>query len=67
LLKVGFGIRKDAKIEEIEIDISTLENEEEDVEVEVPDVEGQVEEEDYRGGEDKHDNEERGKHHNDEL
>lgn len=43
LLKVGFGLRRDAPIEEIEIDISSLEEEEEIVEE--PDVEGQVEEE----------------------
>ena len=63
MLKVGFGIKRDAAIEEIEIDISTLENEEEDVEVEVPDVEGEVETEDYRKEGDEHS----GKRHTDEL
>lgn len=42
LLKVGFGIRRDAPIEEIEIDISTMEEEDEG-EPEEPDVEGEVE------------------------
>lgn len=44
LLKVGFGLRRDAPIEEIEIDISSLEEEEEIIEEEA-DVEGEVEEE----------------------
>jgi hypothetical protein len=44
LLKVGFGLKRDAPIEEIEIDISTMEDEEQ--EVEEPDVEGEVEVED---------------------
>ncbi len=48
LLKVGFGMRKDSPIEEIEIDISSFDDEEEDVEFEEPDVAGEVEEEDYR-------------------
>jgi heat shock protein beta len=43
LLKLGFGLRKDAPIEEIEIDVSTLE-EEEDAREE-PEVEGEIEEE----------------------
>jgi heat shock protein beta len=41
LLKVGFGIRKDAPIEEIEIDLSSIE--EESTSPEEPDVEGEVE------------------------
>ena len=41
LLKVGFGIRKDAVIEEIDVDISSIEEEEEAAEE--PDVEGEVE------------------------
>lgn len=45
LLKVGFGMRRDQPIEEIEIDISTMEEEDEG-EVEEPDVEGEVEIED---------------------
>mmetsp|Transcript_9725 Transcript_9725/g.9432 ORF Transcript_9725/g.9432 Transcript_9725/m.9432 type:complete len:140 (-) Transcript_9725:39-458(-) len=50
LLKVGFGMKKDAPIEEIEIDISTF-DEEEDVEFEEQEQEGEVEEEaiDERG------------------
>ena len=43
LLKTGFGIRKDAPIEEIEVDISSIEEEEEITEE--PDIEGEVEEE----------------------
>lgn len=45
LLKVGFGLRRDAPIEEIEIDISSLEEEEEDLEEEEMDIEGDYEEE----------------------
>ena len=41
LLKVGFGLKKDAPIEEIEVDISSLE--EESPTSEEPDVEGEVE------------------------
>lgn len=41
LLKVGFGIKKDAAIEEIDVDISSIEEEEEVAEE--PDVEGEVE------------------------
>ena len=44
LLKVGFGIRRDAPIEEIEVDISSVEDEE--GAAEEPDVEGEVEVED---------------------
>lgn len=44
LLKVGFGVRRDAPVEEIEVDISSLEEEEADAEE--PDVEGEVEVED---------------------
>lgn len=44
LLKVGFGIRRDAPIEEIEVDISSVEDEEGGSEE--PDVEGEVEVED---------------------
>jgi hypothetical protein len=44
LLKVGFGLKKDAPIEEIEVDISSIEEEEEVAEE--PDVEGEVEVED---------------------
>ena len=42
LLKVGFGLRKDAPVEEIEVDISSS-NEQEQEEEETPDVEGEVE------------------------
>ncbi len=42
LLKVGFGLRRDAPIEEIEVDISSIEEEEEEL-AEEPDVEGEVE------------------------
>jgi hypothetical protein len=62
-LKVGFGLRKDAPIEEIEIDISSFDEEEEDVEFEEEDVEGEVEEEDIRKGDDHHGH----SHDNDEL
>ena len=41
LLKVGFGIRRDAPIEEIEVDISSVEDEEGGSDE--PDVEGEVE------------------------
>ena len=41
LLKVGFGLKKDAPIEEIEVDISSIE--EEETAQEEPDVEGEVE------------------------
>lgn len=44
LLKVGFGIRRDAPIEEIEVDISSVEDEE--GAADEPDVEGEVEVED---------------------
>lgn len=44
LLKLGFGLRKDAPIEEIEVDISSIEDEE--AAAEEPDVEGEVEVED---------------------
>lgn len=44
LLKLGFGMRKDAPIEEIEIDISQF-DEEEDVDFEEEDEEGEIEEE----------------------
>jgi hypothetical protein len=40
-LKVGFGIRKDAPVEEIEVDISSVEDEEGGAEE--ADVEGEVE------------------------
>jgi len=40
-LKIGFGLKKDAPIEEIEVDISAAE--EENKEEEVADVEGEVE------------------------
>ena len=43
MLKVGFGLRRDAPIEEIEVDISSF-SEEEDIKDE-PDVEGEAEEE----------------------
>ncbi len=43
-MKVGFGIRRDAPIEEIEVDISSVEDE--DTAAEEPDVEGEVEVED---------------------
>ena len=46
LLKVGFGLRRDAPIEEIEVDISSVEDDEA---ADEPDVEGEVEvEEDSR-------------------
>jgi hypothetical protein len=45
LLKVGFGIRRDAPIEEIEVDISSVDDEGSG-ENEEPDVEGEVEVED---------------------
>lgn len=41
LLKVGFGLKRDAAIEEIDVDISSIEEEEETPEE--PDVEGEVE------------------------
>ena len=41
LLKVGFGLRRDAPIEEIEVDISSVEDEE--GVADEPDVEGEVE------------------------
>lgn len=44
LLRVGFGIRRDAPIEEIEVDISSIEDSEGNTEE--PDVEGEVEVED---------------------
>lgn len=44
LLKIGFGLKKDAPIEEIEVDISSIE--EEEAANEEPDVEGDVEVED---------------------
>jgi heat shock protein beta len=62
LLKLGFGIRRDAPIEEIEIDISTFDEEEEDVEFEEPDQEGEVEEEDIRKKDDNEESEERHSH-----
>src|SRR5690606_35820871 len=40
LLKVGFGLKKDAPIEEIEVDISSSQGEEEPEE---PEVEGEIE------------------------
>jgi len=40
LLKVGFGLRRDAPIEEIEVDISSVEDDEA---ADEPDVEGEVE------------------------
>lgn len=61
LLKVGFGLKKDAPIEEIEIDVSTLEEEEENREE--PDIEGEVEEEPIEEEE----TSSRGHAHNDEL
>ena len=45
LLKLGFGLRKDAPVEEIEVDISSVEDDEGSVEE--PDVEGEVEVEDF--------------------
>jgi len=44
-LRVGYGISKDAPIEEIEVDISSMDDEEQGEEEE-PDVEGEVEIED---------------------
>lgn len=46
LLKVGFGIRKDAPIEEIEVDISSSDDTEQEQEKEEPDTPGEVEVED---------------------
>jgi len=50
LLKVGFGMKSDAPIEEIEVDISTEEDEavgeQEQETAEEPDVAGEVEVED---------------------
>jgi heat shock protein beta len=43
LLKLGFGLKKDAAIEEIEVDISSIEEESGANEKEEPDVEGEVE------------------------
>lgn len=43
LLKIGFGLRRDAPVEEIEVDISTTDEEEEVAEEEEPDVEGESE------------------------
>jgi heat shock protein beta len=45
LLKLGFGLRKDAPVEEIEIDISSVEDDE--GASEEPDVEGELEIEDF--------------------
>lgn len=45
LLKLGFGLRKDAPVEEIEIDITSIEDDE--GLAEEPDVEGEVEVEDF--------------------
>jgi heat shock protein 90kDa beta len=59
LLKLGFGLRKDAPVEEIEIDISSVEDDEGSTEE--PDVEGEVEVEEY----DNDDNQRR--EYNDEL
>lgn len=50
LLRVGFGIRRDAPIEEIEVDISSIEDSEGNTEE--PDVEGEVEVEDDSNKED---------------
>lgn len=41
LLKVGFGLKREAPVEEIEVDISSIEEEEETPEE--PDVEGEIE------------------------
>jgi hypothetical protein len=54
LLKVGFGLKKDAPIEEIEVDITSSE-EEQDAVPEEPDVEGEVEVEKPEGSEDRKD------------
>ena len=54
LLKLGFGLRKDAPIEEIEVDISSVEDEE--TGNEEPDVEGEVEVEDTESNEQYNDN-----------
>lgn len=51
LLKVGFGIKRDAPIEEIEVDISSI-DEDEAVEEEEEDNEGEVEIEDESGSKD---------------
>ena len=70
LLKLGFGLRKDAPIEEIEVDISSVEDEEGSTEE--PDVEGEVEveetEEEYNSNEEpEHFKEERELDERDEL
>ena len=46
LLKLGFGLKKDAEVEEIEVDITSIEEENNAGEKEEPDVEGEVEVED---------------------
>ena len=48
LLKVGFGMRADAPVEEIEVDISSEESTEAPAEEEEQDVEGEVEVEDNK-------------------
>ena len=58
LIKLGFGLRKDAPIEEIEIDISSLEEEEEGGSDE-PEEEGEIEEETYRGDDEEENNHEK--------
>lgn len=46
LLRLGFGLRKDAPVEEIEVDIGSSEEAEEEQSTEEPDVEGEAEVED---------------------
>ena len=43
LLKIGFGLKRDEPIEEIEVDISTIEEEEGETAQEEPDVPGEIE------------------------
>lgn len=59
LLKVGFGLRRDAPVEEIEVDISGSDEPEQEEEAEEPDVEGEAEVEDTQ--------EEQTEDHHDEL
>ncbi len=46
LLRLGFGLRKDSPVEEIEVDIGSSEEAEEEQSTEEPDVEGEAEVED---------------------
>lgn len=59
LLKLGFGLRKDAPIEEIEVEISSEAEtaDEQEEAAEEPDVEGEAEVEDATSGEEENSNE----------